>query len=204
MKPTTTFALNLRVQPSPYVFAALTKWIVLLLSASLLLLTSCKKDPGVVTPTPTPPTPVPVLDPLFMSTNITTKTTLADRIADPELPDYIVTKNIDINAELTINPGVVIAFERDIRLNINDNGGLLIAKGTADKKIRFIGVQKTKGFWVGIAHYSGSNANVLEFVEVLHAGSRPLYSTTKAALFLSGGSKAQIGLRNTLFAQNDG
>jgi hypothetical protein len=143
-------------------------------------------------------------EPLAISSNITVKTNLVDRILNPDLPDYIVTKSIDVNHELTINPGVVIAFERDTRLNVNDGGGLLIAKGTAEQKIKFVGVQKTKGYWLGIAHYSGSNANVLEHVEVMHAGSRAIFSTTKAALYMSGGSKAQIGLKNCLFAQNDG
>jgi hypothetical protein len=143
-------------------------------------------------------------EPLVISTNITVKTTLVDRILNPDLPDYIVTKNIDVQHELTINPGVVIAFERDVRMNVNDGGGLLIAKGTADNKIKFVGVQKTKGYWVGISLYSGSNANTMEYVEVMHAGSRTIYSTTKSALFLSGGYKAQIALKNSLFAQNDG
>ena len=145
-----------------------------------------------------------VAEPIAISTNITVKTNLIDRVLNPELPDYIVTKSIDVNAELTIAPGVVIAFERDVRMNVNDNGGLLIAKGEAERKIKFVGVQKTKGYWVGIAHYSGSNANVMEYTEVKHAGSRPIYSTTKSALFLSGGSRAQIALKNTLFSQNDG
>lgn len=145
-----------------------------------------------------------VAEPLAITANITVKTNLVDRVLNPDLPDYIVTKSIDVNAELTIAPGVVIAFERDVRMNINDNGGLLIAKGEAERKIRFVGVQKTKGYWVGITLYSGSNANAMEYVEIMHAGSRTIYSTTKAALFLSGGNKAQIALKNTLFSQNDG
>lgn len=198
MKPTKTIALNLRVHSITR--NAITDWLMLLSILGLSLLTSCKKEVE-IQPTPTP---APVIDPLFLSTNITTKTTLADRVADPSLPDYIATKSFDVNSELTINPGVVIAFERDVRVNVNDNGGLLMAKGTAQKPIKFMGVQKTKGYWVGISLYSGSNANALEYVEVMHAGSRPMYSTTKSALFLSGGSKAQIGLKNCLFTQNDG
>lgn len=143
-------------------------------------------------------------EPLVISANITVKTNLVDRVLNPNLPDYIVTKSIDVNHELTINPGVVIAFERDVRMNVNDNGGLLIAKGTADNKIKLVGMQKTQAYWVGIALYSGSNANVLEHVEVMHTGSRPIYSTTKSALFLSGGSRAQIALKNCLFSQNEG
>ena len=145
-----------------------------------------------------------VAEPLAINASITVKTTLVDRVLNPDLPDYIVTKSIDVNHELTIEPGVVVAFERDVRLDVNDNGGLIIARGTADKKIKFVGVQKTKGYWVGIAYYSGSNANAFEHVEVMHAGSRPIYSTTKSALFMSGGSRAQIALKNCVFAQNDG
>ncbi|GAB3266278.1 hypothetical protein GCM10027347_34190 [Larkinella harenae] len=145
-----------------------------------------------------------VAQPIAIDKNITVKTVLTDRVANPELPDYIVTKSIAVSHELTIEPGVVIAFERDTRLDINDNGGLIIAKGTAEKKIRFIGVQKNKGFWSGIMIYSGSNANVFEHIEVMHAGSRPILSSTKAAMALFGGGKAQIALKNSLFSQNDG
>lgn len=145
-----------------------------------------------------------VAEPLAITASITVKTTLVDRVLNPNLPDYIVTKSIDVTNELTINPGVVIAFERDVRMNVNDNGGLLMAKGTADNRIKFVGVQNTKGYWIGLTLYSGSNANVMEYVDVMNAGSRTTYSTTKAALLLSGGSKAQIGLKNCLFSQNDG
>ena len=202
MKPTTYSSLTLRVQDITTPAMVTAKWLVMLVVASLFLMTGCKKDTD-VTPTSPPPPPV-VVDPLLISMSMTTKTTLVDRVADPSLPDYIVTKSIDVTSELTIEPGVVLAFERDVRLNINDGGGLLIAKGAPDKKIKFVGLQKTKGFWLGIALYSGSNANTMEYVEIMHAGSRTVYSTTKAALYLSGGGKAQIALKNCLFSQNDG
>ncbi len=144
-----------------------------------------------------------VAQPVTINQNITVKTVLTDRIVNPDLPDYIVAKSVAVNAELTINPGVVIAFERDTRMDINDNGGLIIAKGETDRKIRFLGVEKTPGFWNGLVLYSGSNANVFENVEVLHAGSRTLYSTIKAGMYVAG-TKAQIALKNTSFAQNSG
>lgn len=145
-----------------------------------------------------------VAQPVAIDKSITVKTVLTDRIANPDYPDYIVTKSITVSHELTINPGVVIAFERDTRMDINDGGGLIIAKGTPEKKIRFIGAEKTKGYWVGIMIYSGSNANVFENIEVMHAGSRALISGTKAGMALFGGGKAQIALKNSLFSQNDG
>jgi hypothetical protein len=144
-----------------------------------------------------------IAEPLAITQNITVKTVLNDRVANPELPDYIVTKSIALTSELTINPGVVIAFERDTRLDIND-GAVIFAKGEPTKKIRFTGVQNTKGYWVGIMVYSGSNANVFENIEVLNAGSRTIISNIKAAMATFGGGKAQIAVKNSLFANNDG
>ncbi|GAB3992692.1 hypothetical protein GCM10028807_26120 [Spirosoma daeguense] len=143
-----------------------------------------------------------VAQPLTIDKDITVKTVLEDRILNPDLPDYIIPKSIAVKHELTINPGVVIAFERDVRFDINDRGGLLIAKGTADKKIRFLGVARTKGYWTGIMLYSSSNANVMEHVEVLHAGSQALLDgkITGMAMF----KESQISLTNTRFAENQG
>src|SRR5690606_34938942 len=63
--------------------------------------------------------------PIILETNIKAKTTLADRFADPNLPDYIANANITVGAELVVEPGVVIAFARDTRLEILNNGGIL-------------------------------------------------------------------------------
>lgn len=143
-----------------------------------------------------------VAQPITINADITVQTILKDLIANPNLPDYIVTKSIAVKHELTIQPGVVIAFERDVRFDVNANGGILIAKGTADKKIRFVGINPTKGYWAGIMIYSGSNANMLEQVDVLYAGSRPLLDNRKAGITLF--KESQIALKNSLIAQHDG
>lgn len=142
-----------------------------------------------------------VAQPVTIDKDITVKTLLEDRILNPNLPDYIVPKNIAVKHELTINPGVVIAFERDVTFSVSD-GSMLVAKGTADKKIRFIGVNQTKGYWAGIMLNSQSNANVMEHVEVLHAGSKIMFDNKKVGMALF--KYSQIALENVLFAQNDG
>ncbi|GAB3252567.1 hypothetical protein GCM10027347_11720 [Larkinella harenae] len=142
-----------------------------------------------------------VAQPVTLNKDITVKTVLEDRILNPNLPDYIVPKDIAVKHELTINPGVVIAFERDVRFTVAD-GSILVAKGTAEKKIRFIGIGQTKGFWTGIMINSESNVNILEHVEILHAGSRPMIDNKKAGMTMF--KDAQIALKNTLFSQNDG
>ncbi|GAB3942716.1 hypothetical protein GCM10028805_07700 [Spirosoma harenae] len=143
-----------------------------------------------------------VAQPIAISADITVQTVLEDRILNPALPDYIVTKSIAVKHQLTIKPGVVIAFERDVRFDINANGGQLIAQGTADQKIRFDGVNQTKGFWTGIMLFSGSSANVLEYVEIRNAGSQTLLDNKKAGLVLF--KESQLAVKNSLFAQNNG
>ncbi|GAB3512336.1 hypothetical protein GCM10027341_52970 [Spirosoma knui] len=140
--------------------------------------------------------------PLTIDKDITVQTVLADRIANPNLPDYIVSKSIAVKHQLTLQPGVVIAFERDVRLDVVATGGSLIARGTSEKKIRFVGLSPVKGYWAGIILFSASNANTLEQVEVLHAGSQPLSDNKKAGLVLF--KESQISLKNCLFAQHGG
>lgn len=190
MKPTTYTLPNRPVRPT----IARAQRLCLLFLTGLLTLAGCKKDTDVNPGGPVTPTPPPIVEPLLISASVTTKTNLVDRVADPDLPDYIVTTSIDVNHELTINPGVVIAFERDVRMNVNDGGGLLIAKGTPDKKIKFVGVQKTKGYWTGISLYSGSNANTLENAEVNNAGSIPIVSAKKANIAIWG-TKATMSIK---------
>ena len=145
-----------------------------------------------------------VVDPIVIESTIKAKTVLEDRISNPNLPDYIVNANVQVNAELEIKPGVVIAFARDARLDINDNGGILLAKGDSARPIRLIGKEATKGFWAGVVFRSASTANTIEYVQILHAGSRALFSGKKAGLALAGVSKAQLSVKNCLFEKNDG
>ncbi|SDH14550.1 Right handed beta helix region [Dyadobacter soli] len=144
-----------------------------------------------------------VIEPIVIDANIRAKLTLADRVNNPSIPDYIVNANVTVNAELEIKPGVVIAFARDTRLEINDGGGVLLAKGDSANPIRFIGKETTKGFWSGVTFRSSSSANTLEYVQMLHAGSKPLYSTTKAGMAILG-SQAEVNIRHCLFEANAG
>jgi hypothetical protein len=144
-----------------------------------------------------------VATPLDISSNITVQTILEDRIADPELPDYYVTTDISVTSELTIKPGVVIGFNRNTLFSISPDG-LIIAEGTADKKIKFVGKEDKSGFWRGMIIYSASNENIINHVEITNAGSNTVLSATKAALTLFGGNKTQLAIKNTKIYKNDG
>ncbi|WP_019987956.1 right-handed parallel beta-helix repeat-containing protein [Rudanella lutea] len=141
--------------------------------------------------------------PLTLSSEVKTQTRLKDRLIDPSQPDYIVSRDLAISAELSIDPGVTVAFERNTAINLKYEG-TLIAEGTADSPIRFTGVKPERGFWAGIANYSPSTANKLAFVQIQYAGSRGLLSSTKAGLSLFGPNKALMALANCQLNDTDG
>lgn len=141
------------------------------------------------------------LESTLLTEQITAKTVLEDRISDPAFADYVVEKRLLVNAELTIKPGVTIAFARDAQFTVSTDGGVLIAKGDANRKIRFVGKEATKGFWQGLWIASESSGNALEQVEILHGGGREVQSA-KAGLTLSG--KAQLSLKRSSISQSGG
>src|SRR5690606_16346996 len=93
---------------------------------------------------------------------------------DPFAPvDYIITCNMQVTAPIKIEPGVVIEFEQNAGLDIDDYhtaNGSLSAIGTADKPIILRGVQKTKGWWRGIMFDTESHLNELTYVQIEDAG----------------------------------
>ncbi|HSI89989.1 MAG TPA: hypothetical protein VK927_02685, partial [Adhaeribacter sp.] len=167
---------------------------------AVLLLTACGSDDDPQPqPQPQPGTDV-VAAPMVLQ-DIKVNTVLEDRNTDPAKPDYLVNSNIRVMAELTVKPGVVIAFEQDTRLDLNTDGKI-IAVGTADKKIRFIGKTAQKGFWAGITIYSNSSANQFAYAEFLHAGSKAMLDATKTTIALF--ETARVSVTNCTISESGG
>lgn len=82
--------------------------------------------------------------------------------------DYQVTCVAQVDGEITINAGVVIEFEDDAGLYVDD--GYLKAVGSSSSKVIFTGVNKVKGSWRGIFFDSEKTNNILEYAVVSYAG----------------------------------
>jgi len=141
--------------------------------------------------------------PLELTSPLTTKTILKNRITDPGFPDYVAMNDLLVQGELIIEPGVVIAFNRDKRMEVSQ-AGILIAEGTDENMVRFTGIQMEPGYWQGIMFRSPNSANVLNNVIIEYAGSKPLFSTYKAGLFISGQDKAELSVKNSFIGRHDG
>ncbi|MGC1240404.1 MAG: hypothetical protein WA874_02390 [Chryseosolibacter sp.] len=122
----------------------------------------------------------------ILNENITADQHLENLFEDPVKPDYVVTSDLVVTAQLTIAPGVVIEFDSDKSLQIYP-GGTLIAKGTSTENIVFTGKGKVKGYWKGILFLSNDVENELDHVSVASAGSNALPEVgVKASVALAG------------------
>ncbi len=134
-------------------------------------------------------------------TSITNRTVLEDRISDPDIADYVANGDMFIDAELILKPGVVIAFEQDASIFVNE-GGSIAAKGDENRKITLRGKANAGGYWRGILVYSNSNANEFEYAEIRNAGSDVMVSGISAAVTVADG--ARVAIRNSRISGSGG
>lgn len=121
-------------------------------------------------------------------------------------PDYIVKGFYTIDAALTVDPGVIIHFERNAGFKVQSSGSLM-ARGTSSDSIIFTGAESTKGFWKGlIFEGSDNNINEISFSRISFAGSESISSETGAAnlTISSGFAPTRLKLKNTLISHGQG
>lgn len=100
--------------------------------------------------------------------DITTETTwTADNL-------YVIDGDIDVEANLTIEPGTVIKFKTGASLGFGyTNNVTITANGTADKRIVFTayGSSPTPGYWEGVFFYRNVlQGSSLTYCDFLYAG----------------------------------
>lgn len=146
-------------------------------------------------------------DALLCNQNEILQNTTWEDVLPGDAIDYVVQCAISIkgNALLTIEPGVVIAFEGEDSGLFTSEGGGLKAVGTSANTIRFLGTSDNKGVWKGI--YFGSNhpENRLENVLVMHAGrSASGQSGEKGAVQLSRDEDSSAAIVDCTITDNNG
>lgn len=117
---------------------------------------------------------IPAAQVIDIAGTISETTVLEDVFPGTDQADYIATGAVNVNAELTIDPGVVIEFSEDVFMTVSTEGAL-VASGTADdanNKIVLTSDNASSGIrWGGIKVSSTDSRNILNYVEVTFAGS---------------------------------
>lgn len=122
---------------------------------------------------------------------------------NPNAPvDYIVTCVMDIDDDVTIEPGVTIAFKREAGFRIRKDGSLN-AEGTSNNNITFTGKEKARGSWAGMYFSSSSSKNVISNTIIEYAGGK-IGSADNAAikLYSSSSGHARVTITNNTIRQN--
>ncbi|WP_138429521.1 hypothetical protein [Fodinibius saliphilus] len=124
--------------------------------------------------------------------DINTDSTLTDIFSEPSIPDYLVVGDVDVNAKLTVDPGVVIHFKENLGLKVASDG-ILSAVGTDSNRIIFTGEsQSVNGFWKGINIYSNTVENAIKYAEISYGGSKSAGTYFEAANITIDQAKVQL------------
>ncbi|WKK77325.2 PKD domain-containing protein [Marivirga salinae] len=111
------------------------------------------------------------VSPVEINSDVNENTTWENVYDDPSLPDYIITRSIDINAELTVDAGVYVQVVEDAFIRV-ESSGFLNAVGTESDSIKFTSSNIPAGLhWGGINFISGYIQNELTFTEISYAGN---------------------------------
>lgn len=134
---------------------------------------------------------------VVINEDIEQESVLSDIFTDPNKADYLVTESIAVKAGLTIESGVIIAFEANQGIVITTSG-YLKAMGTVNDSIRFTGKEKTEGYWKGIVVNSPREENELSYTEISYGGGAAFPDMESAAnLILDGENFGFIKLHHT-------
>jgi len=111
---------------------------------------------------------------------------------DPNRPvDYVVTCVAQVDGDIVIKAGVVIEFQDDAGLYVDD--GSLKVEGSSSAKVVFTGMNKVKGSWRGIFFESIKTSNSLEYAVVSYAGGNSFnVFDDKANIVIFNGAKVNI------------
>ena len=105
--------------------------------------------------------------------------------------DYIINCVMDVEANITIEPGVVIQFTEDAGIVVKS--GFLKAIGTDSQPIQLRGTLEIPGFWKGIYFQHGSIQNELSYTHITSAGGSAFDSNgDRGSVILFGPGKVKM------------
>lgn len=152
---------------------------ILYLSSLALAATFYSCDPSDdPTPDPTPGGSAPAI---MLTCDYFDENPNATLVDNPDAPvDYIVPEgcNMNINDDVTVEPGVTIVFQTNSGMRVNAEGSLKMI-GTANKMITLTGEDKVPGSWIGIAISSSDVKNEIAFTRVQYGGAGTISASNR-------------------------
>lgn len=116
--------------------------------------------------------------------------------------DYYVPCVMEVDADISVGPGVVIEFAADAGIQVND-GGSFRASGTASAPIQMTGKNKATGSWKGLYFDSNNTNNRLNYVNISYAGSSAFNSNNDIAAVVIW-SDTKLDMQNVTISNSGG
>ena len=149
----------------------LTKLTVV--AAALIFFSSCSKKEDV-----TPNNIMAYRNDGSQSQNLDMSTISTDMVLEDRVNgvDYTISNNIQLNANLTIKPGVTVMFKNGAGIQVNEEGSLT-AIGANGNLILFTSESGKRSAWKGITVLSNSARNVISYCKIEHGGMANSFGT---------------------------
>lgn len=110
------------------------------------------------------------VSPVIIDADVIEDTTWENIYEESELPDYRIVGSIDIDAFLTIDPGVKIIVDEDVNIFVSKNG-TIVSNGESANHVEFTSSNIDGGIlWKGIEIVSTSSQNAFNFTDFSYAG----------------------------------
>lgn len=113
--------------------------------------------------------------------------------------DYLLSGTVRVYSELTIDPGTTILAAPQSMLDIDD-GGRVVAVGTAEQRIELRGSVATLGSWYGICFSNAALESRLDHVDIYWAGAVRSHGFTicRAAIGGTHGAGEPVHITNSV------
>lgn len=127
---------------------------------------------------------------------IDANTIYPDIFINSDYPDYYALDDLQAQAGVTFDPGVIVESGANVRLLFTGSKASIRAVGTATNRIVFRGIDKVKGSWRGFSVGSNNVYNSFDYVDITHAGSSEI-GGQRTAIYLQSSTSSTVTIENT-------
>lgn len=114
--------------------------------------------------------------------------------------DYLITNDVQINAAVTVKPGVTFMFKDGAGFTVTEQGSLK-AMGSDGNEIYFTSESGKRGAWKGITILSNSG-NVLSYCQIEHGGRGSNFGSANVMIGTEGNAAVAEVSNSTITASN--
>lgn len=117
-----------------------------------------------------------------------------------DVPYRIQGSGLGLSTDMNIAPGATLEFTQNTRLIVYEEGSLS-ANGEEGLPITFTGVQKIRGYWMGIWYRSIDANNSLNYTVVEYAGGTDTYNSN---VRIGGSGNGKVSISNSTLRESSG